>query len=132
MVTGTVKAEVSKDGLTYLKPQITISVANANHIFVNLDAIVDTGFTGWLALPGDTIEELELTRYGQRPANQAGGIGIFTIYGALVSWHGEHRPVLVHQNSGEPLVGMALLEGSRLTVEASDGGVVIIEEILQR
>lgn len=132
MITGTVKAEAGKDGLTYLKPQITISIANTSRIFVNLDAIVDTGFTGWLTLPGDTIEELGLTRYGQRPANQASGIGIFTIYGALVSWHGGHRPILVHQTSGEPLAGMALLEGSQLIVEASDGVVVIIKEMLLR
>ena len=132
MISGKVKSEVDKDGYVYLKPQIHLSVAGVDRAFRMLEAIVDTGFTGWMALPADTIEELGLTSYGQRPANQAGGVGMFSIYGALVSWHGEQRPVLVHRITGDPLIGMALLEGCRLTVDARDDGDVIIEEVPQR
>lgn len=57
---------------------------------------------------------------------------MFEIYGALVLWHGHHLPVLVHKTSGEPLVGMALLQGSRLTVVAREDGDVIIEELPQQ
>ncbi len=130
MITGKVKSEVDEDGYVYLKPQITVRISGINSGFLNQDATVDTGFTGWLALPEDTIQELELTRYGQRPASQASGeASMYSIYGALVSWHGEGRPVLVHQITGTPLIGMALLEGSRLTVDAQEGGDVIIEKI---
>ena len=115
-----------------MRPEITIGVAGVSRTFLNQDAIVDTGFTGWLALPEDPIEVLGLTQYGERPANQASGIGVFAIYGALVSWRGEHRSVLVHQIKGDPLIGMALLEGSQLTVCAREDGDVIIEEILQQ
>lgn len=52
---------------------------------------------------------------------------MFQIYGALVMWHGLPRPVLVHKINGDPLIGMALLEDSRLTVEAREDGDVTIE-----
>ena len=129
MITGKVKAEVDENGNIYLKPRINISVAGVDRAFLNRDATVDTGFTGGLALPEDTIEELGLTLYGRRPANHASGVGMFEIYGALVSWHGEYRPVLVHKTTGEPLVGMALLENSRLTVDAREDGNIVIEEM---
>ena len=128
MIAGKVNSEVDKDGYVYLKPQITLSVAGVDRVFRMSQVTVDTGFTGWLALPGDTIEELGLNSYSQRPANQAGGVGMFSIYGALVLWHGEQRPVLVHQITGDPLIGMALLEGSQLKVDAREDGDVIIEE----
>ena len=129
MITGKVKAEVDENGYIYLKPRINISVAGVDRAFLNRDATVDTGFTGGLALPEDTIEELGLTLYGRRPANHASGVGMFEIYGALVLWHGEYRPVLVHKTSGEPLVGMALLENSRLTIDAREDGDIVIEEM---
>ena len=129
MITGKVKAEVDENGYIYLKPRISISVAGVDRAFLNREATVDTGFTGGLALPQDTIEELGLTLYGRRPANHASGVGMFEIYGALVPWRGEHRPVLVYRTSGEPLVGMALLEGCQLTVDAREDGDVTIDEI---
>lgn len=132
MIAGKVKSEVDKDGYVYLKPQITLSVGGVDRVFRMSEVTVDTGFTGWLALPGDTIEELGLTCYGQRPANQAGGVGMFSVFGALVLWHGEHRPVLVHRITGDSLIGMALLEGSELTVVAREDGDVIIEELSQQ
>ena len=112
-----------------MKPQITLSVAGSDHVFVTSDVTVDTAFTGWLALPEDTIQELGLTSYGERPANQAGGVGLFSIYGALVLWHGNQLPVLVHKITGDPLIRMGLLEGSRLTLDAREDGDLIIEEM---
>lgn len=128
MIEGKVKSVVDKDGYVYLKPQIALNIAGSDRVFLTSDVTVDTGFTGWLALPEDVIQKLGLTSYGQRPANQAGGVGMFSIYGALVLWHGEQRPVLVHQITGDPLIGMALLEGSQLKVDAREDGDVFIEE----
>ena len=105
-----VKSEVDREGFVYLKPQVSLSVAGSDRVFLTSDATVDTGLTGWLALPEDRIQELGLTSYGERPANQADGVALFLIYGALVLWHGgRRRPVLVHQIIGDPLLGMALL-----------------------
>ena len=119
-----------RDGpLAFLSPRVTIAIAGGARIFRPLEAIVDTAFTGWLTLPPATIQELGLTHYGQREALLASNaVSEFEIYGVLVSWLGAVRPVLVHQSEGRPLIGMALLSGCRLTVDAWDGGPVVIAE----
>ena len=130
MIRGRVNATGRDPGLTYLLPRIAVRVAGGNRVFQTEDAIIDTGFTGWLTLPQEAIDDLGLTYYGQRPAVLADNQEkMFDLYGALVSWHGNHRAVLVLQTEGAPLVGMALLRGNRLTIDAWDTGDVVIEEI---
>jgi clan AA aspartic protease len=92
--------------------------------------MVDTGFTGWLTLPERNIIDLGLTHYGQRRVILANEEQIATeIYSALTLWHGQPRPVLVYQIEGIPLIGMAMLSGSRLIVDAWEDGDVTIEEV---
>lgn len=130
MMTGTVIAIAREGGLDWLAPCIDISVAGGARVFHTETAVVDTGFTGWLALPGESIVQLGLTPYGQRPANQASGeTRMFDIHSALVLWHGTPRPVPVHRAEGTPLIGMGLLNGSRLIVDSWDGGDVIIDGV---
>ena len=129
MINGRVTALREESGHTHLFPRIVVGIAGGNRVFRDAEATVDTGFTGWLTLPASIITELGLTHYGQRRATLASGqASMFHLYGALVDWHGQPRPVVVHQSEGAPLVGMAMLEGSRLTVEAWAGGNVTIAE----
>lgn len=128
MIIGQVVAAGQEAGVVALEPRVKIGIAGTDRVFHTEEAVVDTGFTGWLTLPQTLIARLGLTYYGQRPANQASGeILMFDIYGGLVAWHGGPRPVLVHRVDGKPLIGMALLSGSRLTVDAREGGWVLIE-----
>ena len=130
MIEGTVIAQETEDNNIRLEPHITIEVAGVDRVFQSENVVVDTGFTGALTLPESTIAQLGLTRYGRRPAVQASGERrMFEIYGALVSWHGNLRPVFVYLSESRPLLGMALLMGSRLTVDAWEGGDVTIEEV---
>ena len=46
-----------------------------------------------------------------------------------VQWHEDRKEVQVLQAEGIPLIGMSLLEGSRLTVDVEVGGQVFIEEL---
>ncbi len=129
MMTGKVVALARDGGLDWLAPRIDLRVAGGDRVFHTETVVVDTGFTGWLALPGESIARLGLTSYGQRPANQASGdVGMFDIHSALVLWHEALRAVLVHRAEGTPLIGMALLNGSRLIVDSWEGGDVVIEE----
>ena len=129
MMTGKVIVIAREAELEWLAPCVEISLAGGDRVFQTETAVIDTGFTGWIALPGDSIERLGLTNYGRRPANQASGdIGMFDIYGVLVIWHGLARPVPVHRAEGTPLIGMGLLNGSRLMVDSWEGGDVVIEE----
>ena len=54
----------------------------------------------------------------------------FQVYLGSVSWHGRPSDVLVLQSDSVPLLGMALLWGSRIAMDALDGGEVLIEELL--
>ena len=49
-------------------------------------------------------------------------------YDGVVLWHGQPRDVVVIETASESLIGMALLVGSRMTVDARICGEVLIEE----
>ncbi len=53
-------------------------------------------------------------------------------FSASVFWHESPRRVVVIQSEDEPLAGMGLLWGSRISLDALDGGNVTIERITSR
>ena len=130
MILGNVSALGTQDGVVRLEAQVDIAIAGADREFHTEPVVIDTGFTGWLALPQNTIDRIGLTFYGSRPAIQASGATtMFDIYSALVNWRGRDVPALVHRTDGKPLLGMALLAGSRVAFDAQDGGGVLIEQL---
>ena len=131
MIRGSVVATRASDGTVILEPRITLRLAGPDRVFQTVEAVVDTGFTTYLTLTERIIRQLGLVHLGQRPATLASGeVQMFDMYGGLTLWHGQLRAVVVHRTSGRPLVGMSLLSGSRLIVDAREGGDVMIEEIL--
>jgi predicted aspartyl protease len=95
-----------------------------------LEVALDTGFTGYLTLPAPSIAQLGLAYEGVRTFALANGeFQSFDSYEALVVWHGSPRAALVLQADAPPLIGMQLLWGSRVTMDALTGGAVEIEEL---
>lgn len=95
-----------------------------------LDVILDTGFTGYLTLPAEHIVRLGLPSVGRRTFELANGeLFEFEAHLASVSWHGRRTDALTLKSDSEPLLGMTLLWGSRITVDALNGGEVAIEEL---
>lgn len=95
------------------------------------EAVIDTGYNGYLTLPGTLVNSLQLQFAGHRRAMLADGSIIrLDTFLAEIFWHGRQQSVLISQAEGSPLVGMALLEGSRVTMDVVDGGLVAIDEIL--
>jgi clan AA aspartic protease len=95
-----------------------------------VEAIIDTGFTGELILPGDLIDRLGLPRIGELPITLGDGNEIDVgLYLGIVLWQGENRIVQVLRTSGKPLIGMSLLYGNRLTVDVIIDGDVTIETL---
>ena len=89
---------------------------------------LDTGFTGYLTLPEETIRQLGLSSVGRRTFELANGeLFEFEAYLASVSWHGRLTDALVLRSGSEPLLGMTLLWGSRVTLDAIAQGAVRIE-----
>ncbi|MGH2586286.1 MAG: clan AA aspartic protease [Dehalococcoidia bacterium] len=96
----------------------------------SVDAVIDTGFNGFLTLPGDVIGALGLRFVGARPVTLADGSRIvLNLYRARLLWHEHERNVLVLQTGSNPLVGMALLHGSRLIMDVVIGGDVTTEPL---
>ena len=82
-------------------------------------AAIDTGFTGFLALPTDTITRLGLSLVGARRRRLAdGSLMLLNLYLAHVLWDGVLRRVQVLETGGPCLVGVSLLYGYVLTFEA--------------
>lgn len=93
-----------------------------------VEAVIDTGFDGALALPPLTIAALGLPwrRLG-RALLADGSESLFDVHEATVDWDGAPRRVAVDAVNIDPLVGMLLLDGHQLTIEAVVGGRVTIQ-----
>ena len=95
-----------------------------------IDVVIDTGFNGSLTLPGDMIRSLRLRSVGARPVILADGSRVLLrLYRASVLWHERERDVMVLRADGAPLLGMALLYGSRVVLNVVQDGDVTIDPL---
>jgi clan AA aspartic protease len=95
-----------------------------------LDAVIDTGFNGFLSLPSTVIEALNLPWSGSDIVTLGDGSEtLFDLYAATIIWDGQYHEIDIAESDTEPLVGMALLYGYRLQVDAIEGGIVRVEAL---
>ena len=95
-----------------------------------VEATIDTGFTGFLTLPLSLIAGLSLIYHSQSIAILADGSSVgLPVYEAIILWEGQERDILVVQAEGGVLLGTALLHGSRLVVDFVDGGPVTVSRL---
>jgi len=93
----------------------------------DIEAIIDTGFTGFLTLPPALVTALGLSWLCRQPGMLADGrVEYFDVYVATVIWDGQPRTVEVEAADTDPLVGMSLLDHHALRIDILDGGVVTI------
>ncbi len=96
-----------------------------------IEAIIDTGFTGYLTLPTALIDRLALSWKGRSQALIAdGSVHVFDEYIGTVLWNGQDRTVEVAAADTTPLVGMGLLRRHSLRVDVVENGSVKIEELV--
>ena len=88
-----------------------------------IDACVDTSFDGALMVPESLAKKLQLKHLYDAEFEAADGeLKPVKIYGGEVLWLGEKRTLHVLTTKGDfALVGVTLLEGTRLEMEASRG-----------
>jgi clan AA aspartic protease len=97
-------------------------------IMQSVDAVIDTGFSGFLTLPSGSIAALDLTWKGRDVATLGDGTScIFEVYIATVIWDGEYRVIDINESETVPLIGMRLLRGYDLRIQAIEGGTVTVE-----
>jgi clan AA aspartic protease len=97
-----------------------------------IEAVIDTGFDGWLSLPSAIIAQLGLMWSQRGRAFLADGSEtVFDIYEPTVDWDDEARRISVDQAETVPLVGMSLLRGYELVIQVQPGGNVTVRALSQ-
>ena len=121
-----IRGKVNQTG----QARVTLEMLGRSGLFQPVDVVLDTGFTGDILLPPDTIQNLEVSRSPAINARLASGQEILlTCWRGIVLWHDKPYIVVVAESGGEPLLGMNLLQGSRITLDARLDGDVTIEEL---
>ncbi|OUC12409.1 MAG: clan AA aspartic protease [Alkalinema sp. CACIAM 70d] len=109
---------------------IKITVGRSDAPNITVDALIDTGFTSFLSLPRSIIESLGLPwHFSDIGTLGDGSEVIFEVYTAHIIWDGKVQVIDVVASEAMPLVGMSLLYGFKLQVEAVEGDMVTIEPI---
>jgi clan AA aspartic protease len=111
--------------------EATLSIAvNNGEKTQMIDAVIDTGFSGFLTLPSDTISTLGFSWEGRDVATLGDGtFCTFEVYIGLVIWDGQYREIYINESETVPLIGMQLLRGYDLRIQAIEGGLVTIEAL---
>lgn len=123
MITGLVNA--SREAV------IRLAIQSASGQTSEIEAVVDTGFTGFLTPPPPPlIFSLDLTWRGQAQAMLGdGSLHQFDVYEATVIWDGQARVVETDAADTTPLIGMGLLSGYELCIQTVEGGTVTIQAL---
>ncbi len=108
---------------------VPLLVRNRDGADRQVDALLDTGFNGYVALPARVIEFLELQRLGREQVTLASGkTHLVGKYEATIGFGGSVHSVEVVE-AGEPLIGMSLLWGCGLRIQCIDDGQVVLERL---
>jgi clan AA aspartic protease len=112
------------------EPIIPLSICGSDGKVYTQEAIVDTGFNGWLSLPPDLIAELNLKWKRRGRAILGDGTEcVFDVYEAILVWDENMLTIPIDEADSEPLVGMSLMEGYQLTVQVFEGGLVELVKV---
>jgi clan AA aspartic protease len=107
---------------------IPIKLRAADGSLHDLQAVVDTGFSGYLTLSPAEIAALQLPFRQQQMYRVGDNRQVtFDVYRGIIDWEGQERVIAVLSSDGGTLIGMRMLRGCRLFVEIVDGGPVTIE-----
>ena len=106
-------------------PRLTVELAGRSGT-ESAEFVVDTGFDGDLALSANAVRDPQTTLQGVQIRSTADGNYIqVEVHTARDRWREVELLVL----GGSPLLGMTLLNGSHVDIEATEGGELLIETL---
>ena len=117
----TSSASEAEPGNAHLEAIITVSLLGSEGHAKEVDAVVDTGFNGFLTLPPMLVADLGLPIVGDGEALADGSEAAFDVHSVTVLWDGQLRAVETGAVGGDPLVGMALMEDHDLSIQVTVG-----------
>lgn len=122
MISGTVNGN--------LEPAVHLLVRGPEGQEQEIEAVVDTGFNGFLTLSPPLVRRLGLPHIGQSRALLANGKEeLLDLYEVTVLWDGHWRSVEADASGTDALLGMSLLYRYSVYVESVEGGALLIEAI---
>lgn len=97
-------------------------IAN-NGLELPVDALLDTGFSGWLAMDEQDLEGLDWIYIRRQEMQTARGEFDFDLYAGKIRIDHQEFDIPVHVGDGVPevLIGRQLLKNRRLVVDISAG-----------
>ncbi|MBI3759098.1 MAG: clan AA aspartic protease [Deltaproteobacteria bacterium] len=102
-----------------------VTVRSETGIQRDVDAIIDTGFNGFLTLPSEIITELKLSFSATADVVLGDGAGTrLSVYQAAIRIAGRDIDAEVLETEGGSLVGMQALQGLDLSIQVIPDGDV--------
>ncbi|WP_449420461.1 aspartyl protease [Phormidium nigroviride] len=100
-----------------------IELITPDDLELPVDAMLDTGFSGWLAMDSQDLEGLDWIYVKQERMRTAKGEFIFELYAGKVRIDGQEFDIPVHVGDGVPefLLGRQWLKTRRLIVDMALG-----------
>lgn len=118
---------------TTLEAVMPIVLRNSAGVTVTMEAIVDTGFTHFIAIPPAVVAQLGLQWYDEIDVILANGSQITVDrYMVTVMWDGLPFMVTAEETGHKPLIGMALLHGFRVDLPVRVGKTITITALPAR
>lgn len=121
MITGAVKSDEAR---------IRLKVRGRRGREQEIEAVIDSGYTGALTLPPALITILGLRwRSVERAILADGSTCVFPVFVGKLLWDGKVRNILVGEAGVVPLVGMKLLRGHESKMQVRARGKVTIKRL---
>ena len=104
-----------------------IDLINTDNLVLPVNALLDTGFTGWLAINSQNLQGLNWPFVGKRAMQTAKGEAVFNIHkGKITLAEQEYEiPVSVGQEIQEILLGLQWLKLHRLVSDFSSNRLTL-------
>ena len=110
-----------------LEAVVTLTLRGPAGQAQDIEAVLDTGYSGFLTLPNTVVTELGLPfAYIGRALLANDDEVTFDVYDVSVLWDGRPRHIKADATGSTPLVGMLLLDNHRLVMDVVRGGRVTI------
>jgi clan AA aspartic protease len=110
--------------------KLRLVIGNGESERQTIDALLDTGFTGYLTLPIAILDRLNLAPYRRELGTLGDGSQCaFDVYRGFIIWDGTLQQIDINASESTPLVGMAMLYGDRVQFDEIEGGTAIIQAI---
>ena len=107
---------------------VSLSLNGPKGQATDVDAVIDTGYSGSLTLPPSLVAELELPYVLSSKATLADDTEVgFSVYRATVLWDSKPLRIEADAVGSTPLVGMSLLDDHDLSIQVRVGGRVVIQ-----